>query len=131
MTAVLGMIRPGDDPCLVIAAAGHPPALLLRDGRGRPIDGGGRLLGVGPGLGVAEQRIALRPGDVVVLHTDGLTDAGAPGRMLSTVDLLRAVEQHAGRPAEDVAAALERLALEGAGGAPRDDLALVVLRYTG
>ncbi|AWK12502.1 PAS domain S-box protein [Streptomyces spongiicola] len=62
------------------AQAGHPAPLLYRGGVGRALPRpGGVLLGATAG-GVYEQgETALLPGDVLVLHTDGLTrGTGAP-----------------------------------------------------
>ncbi|MEU8460910.1 SpoIIE family protein phosphatase [Streptomyces sp. NPDC029003] len=59
------------------AQAGHPAPLLFRHGRGRALrPPEGVLLGATPGAvyGQAEER--LEPGDVLVLHTDGLTPPG-------------------------------------------------------
>ncbi|GHA93035.1 PP2C family protein-serine/threonine phosphatase [Streptomyces termitum] len=54
--------------------AGHPAPLLLRDGTGRPLRRPeGVLLGATSGAVYEERETRLRPGDVLVLHTDGLT----------------------------------------------------------
>ncbi len=70
------------------AQAGHPPPLLFRDGAGRqlpPPDG--VLLGAGSQVAYEQDEVRLLPGDVLVLHTDGLTrrdDRGAgPERLLA------------------------------------------------
>lgn len=64
--------EPGDRS-LVWAQAGHPAPLLCRDGTGwalpRPT---GTLLGAVGDTRYAERSDSLRPGDVLVLHTDGL-----------------------------------------------------------
>ncbi|KAB8161957.1 SpoIIE family protein phosphatase [Streptomyces sp. 3MP-14] len=61
------------DRSLVWAQAGHPAPLLCRDGTGwalpRPT---GTLLGAVGDTAYAERTDPLRPGDVLVLHTDGL-----------------------------------------------------------
>ena len=55
--------------------AGHPPPLLLRDGRASFLgDGVGVILGVTGGTGVAEAVTDLRDGDLLVLYTDGLIE---------------------------------------------------------
>ncbi|MFI6698815.1 PP2C family protein-serine/threonine phosphatase [Streptomyces sp. NPDC050509] len=59
------------------AQAAHPAPLLFRDGTGRaltPPDG--VLLGATSGAGYEQAEIRLLPGDVLVLHTDGLTRDG-------------------------------------------------------
>jgi serine phosphatase RsbU (regulator of sigma subunit) len=57
-------------------SAGHPPPLLLREGRVVKSLTGGRRVPFGleyDGLAVAEEY--LQPGDWLVLHTDGITEA--------------------------------------------------------
>ena len=63
---------------LRLANAGHEPPLLVRgDGSPiAPIEGGGPLLGAFPSLDIAETSTQLASGDIVVLYTDGVTDAG-------------------------------------------------------
>ncbi|MFJ5707537.1 MULTISPECIES: PP2C family protein-serine/threonine phosphatase [unclassified Streptomyces] len=59
---------------LTWAQAGHPAPLLFRGGTGRPLRRPeGVLLGATPGAAYEETETPLHPGDVLVLHTDGLT----------------------------------------------------------
>lgn len=59
---------------LVWAQAGHPAPLLFRDGVGCPLPApDGVLLGATSGVIYEQDRMDLLPGDVLVLHTDGLT----------------------------------------------------------
>ncbi|MFI1586981.1 MULTISPECIES: PP2C family protein-serine/threonine phosphatase [Streptomyces] len=66
---------------LVWAQAGHPAPLLFRDGVGRPLPApDGVLLGAASGVAYEQDQVALLPGDVLMLHTEGLTrrsDEGA------------------------------------------------------
>jgi PAS domain S-box-containing protein len=60
------------------AQAGHPAPLLFRNGAGcalTPPDG--VLLGATTGAGYEQAEVQLLPGDLLVLHTDGLTRRGA------------------------------------------------------
>ncbi|MFF6883139.1 SpoIIE family protein phosphatase [Streptomyces sp. NPDC012421] len=59
---------------LTWAQAGHPAPLLFRGGTGRPLRRPeGVLLGATAGVAYGETETRLHPGDVLVLHTDGLT----------------------------------------------------------
>ncbi|MET9469134.1 PP2C family protein-serine/threonine phosphatase [Streptomyces sp. NPDC006544] len=58
------------------ACAGHPAPLLLRDGRATALDTGhrGPLFGMLPGHEYATATLALRPGDLLLLYTDGMVE---------------------------------------------------------
>ncbi len=69
----------------------------------------------------------LEPGDTLLLYTDGLTEAGAPARTLSTEDvaeLLRAAR--APTAAETVSELPRRAPRARAAGVVRDDVAVLV-----
>jgi len=58
--------------------AGHPPALLLKDGGFQELTLGGLVLG--PDMDASYERgyVSLMPGDLIVLYTDGITEAENP-----------------------------------------------------
>ena len=59
--------------------AGHDPALVVRrDGAVEWISSGGLILGMFGDQKYEQQEITLEPGDVLVLYTDGITEAGLP-----------------------------------------------------
>jgi phosphoserine phosphatase RsbU/P len=60
---------------LTYCNAGHEPPLLLRDGRFQTLEAGGMILGIDPEQRYEKGFVDLRPGDAVVLFTDGLTEA--------------------------------------------------------
>lgn len=66
---------------LAWAQAGHPSPLLFRNGEGHPLPSpDGVLLGGASGVAYGQEEAHLLPGDVLVLHTDGLnrhSDRGA------------------------------------------------------
>jgi len=60
-------------------SAGHEPGLLVRrDGREERLDSGGTVLGLFEESDYRTGRVDLGPGDLVVLHSDGLTDRVSP-----------------------------------------------------
>ena len=64
---------------LIFSNAGHnPPILAHDDGSIEQLVEGGVALGVLPDAVYEERPIALRPGDVLLLYTDGVTEAESP-----------------------------------------------------
>jgi sigma-B regulation protein RsbU (phosphoserine phosphatase) len=77
-TAVFGLLAPdGDGFTFTFASGGHPEPLLLRaDGSATYQDAPrGLLIGVEAGGTYTATTLQLRPGDTLVLYTDGLTEA--------------------------------------------------------
>jgi len=117
---------------LDVAVAGQAPVLVVRaGGRVEALGEPGRVVGIAPGLGLSEASTSLQPGDAVILYTDGLTDAGAPGHLLHHDELGTFAARVLEHGAAAVADSLENRALAVASGHPRDDIALVVLRRSG
>jgi sigma-B regulation protein RsbU (phosphoserine phosphatase) len=65
---------------LTYARAGHDRPLLIRDNQVFELPGEGVFLGYHESaeLGLTEETLALKPGDRLVLYTDGLTDTVSP-----------------------------------------------------
>ena len=63
----------------VYANAGHnPPVLVRAAGTVEFLDGGGPVLGIVPSAAYQEYRLRLNPGDLLVLYSDGVTEATSP-----------------------------------------------------
>jgi phosphoserine phosphatase RsbU/P len=59
-----------------LARAGHPPALLRRtDGPVELVEAPGSLLGCVTDVGLKDVRLRLAPGDLLLLYSDGVTEA--------------------------------------------------------
>ncbi|MFF3057342.1 PP2C family protein-serine/threonine phosphatase [Streptomyces sp. NPDC057909] len=79
-TVIFGLLTPYGDQGgfrVTLASGGHPSALLMRaDGTADYLaTPGGQLIGVLPDAHIATTTIRLNPGDTLLLHTDGLTEA--------------------------------------------------------
>jgi PAS domain S-box-containing protein len=126
--------RNGDGTQLTVATGGHPLPLVLRaDGSVDTVGRPGMLLGVTGDPELSNDSTRLEPGDAVVLYTDGVTDARAPGRILSQSDLCALLGDCSGLDATAIAARIEQAATapdpeEPDGPEPRDDVAILVLR---
>jgi serine phosphatase RsbU (regulator of sigma subunit) len=120
----------GDLRTLRVACAGHPRPLLRRsDGRVEAVGGAGPLLGVFADADFVEHEVPLEDDDVLVLYTDGLTDALAPERILGETALLEALADCGGMTAGEVSFRMEDTALaRDRSRVPRDDIAIVVAK---
>jgi serine phosphatase RsbU (regulator of sigma subunit) len=116
-----------------LATAGHPPALF------RPSDGGAieelRTVGLGLGIQSRSHYVALersfRPGDALLLYTDGVLEAAnARGEQFGD-ERLREIFAAGGRTAEDRCAIITRELERFAGSKVfPDDVSLVCLQFT-
>lgn len=129
-TVAYAHLEPTDDGArLTVACGGHPLPLLLRgDGSVETIGRPGTLLGGFPHPRLTDQVTDLGPGDVVVLYTDGVTEARAAGDLFGEDRLTTLVESCAGLGAGSVAERIECAVVAFQGGCPHDDIAILVLR---
>ena len=121
------------DGALTAAFAGHPPALRLGpDGtvRGR-IGTGAYPLGIKPDLRWPVESTRLEVGDVLLLHSDGLSEARNPtGEEFGDARIEAAARSGARLPAQELADLLAAQARAFRGEAPEDDVSVAVLRRT-
>jgi PAS domain S-box-containing protein len=116
---------------LTISVGGHPlPAVLRADGTvefpGRP----GTLLGVFEDVELSDATAELRPGDALVLYTDGLTDVEREDGYAHAW-LTEALSRNVGQSANEIAARLEEAVLDLQPKGLADDLAILVAKVSG
>ena len=63
------------------ASAGHPPAFVWQRGDMRPLRATGPLLALDPNATYFSRDLPLEVGDLVVIYTDGLTEARSGGQL--------------------------------------------------
>jgi len=129
LTAIFGRLEvlPAGRFRLVFACGGHPPPVVLDAGRApRPLRCSGTLLGVVEDPELVDATVELEVGDTLMLYTDGLTEAGAPARTLTTSEVARLLASVRGETASRTAEGCLREALEASGGVIRDDIAVLV-----
>jgi serine phosphatase RsbU (regulator of sigma subunit) len=120
-----------DGASVRLVSAGHPPPLVCRRGSVAVGPAGGTLLGVFPAIDLEEISIRLERGDMMVLYTDGVTEArGVDG--FYGIDRLRAVAAHAAAAgtADTVAAAVLDDVVGFQAGRLHDDMAVLVVEAT-
>jgi sigma-B regulation protein RsbU (phosphoserine phosphatase) len=127
---VVRLRRAGDGWGTTVAVGGHPPPLLLRPHSDPMLIGAsGPLLGLLPEVSFSEERIDLTPGDILLLYTDGVTEARGDGDYFGDERLLAWASD---RDLSDVSVLVDSLlaeVLQYQGGRPRDDIAVVAVRY--
>jgi phosphoserine phosphatase RsbU/P len=122
-------LKPEGGARLTLSVGGHPLPLVLRaDGRVEPVGRPGALLGVLPEPDLADSTAELAPGDSLVLYTDGLTEAYAPGRIVKRAGLVAALQSCSGGSASAIASGIQQTVLGAGPAEPRDDIVLLVLR---
>jgi hypothetical protein len=128
-TAIVARMRwRGPQVELTVALAGHPAALVVRaaDRSAAELGGSGALLGVFADAAIEEVSTMLEPGDALALYTDGLPEAHAPTRMISTGEMIDRLSAKAPVSARQAIDAL--LELLGSEDGVRDDIAILSAR---
>ncbi|HVM14549.1 MAG TPA: SpoIIE family protein phosphatase [Egibacteraceae bacterium] len=128
LTGFVAKIDPGDGSCRY-ASAGHLPALVTHDHRVEELGPTGPLLGPLPGEW-STRETQLSPGSVLVLYTDGVTEARGPADDDFGEERLRAVvAARAGEHPQAVVSTVVDAVHDHARGAAHDDLTLVATRW--
>jgi serine phosphatase RsbU (regulator of sigma subunit) len=129
-TVLYVRVQPGGGGvALTLASGGHPPALVLRAGGNvEAVEMPGTLVGVLPEAHFEEREVTLRPGELLLLYTDGAIELRRDDLGFGERELARLLRSHAGESAEQV---VEAVAARVDELQPRDDVALMVLRAVG
>ncbi|MFY9748475.1 MAG: SpoIIE family protein phosphatase [Acidobacteriaceae bacterium] len=110
--------------------AGHNPPILLRNGEVIRLEAGGPVVGLLPFAPYVEQTLTLEPGDVLLLYTDGISEAmthddeeWGEDRMIAAARKVR------DQSADEILRALFAAADKFTAGAPQhDDMTILVLK---
>lgn len=110
--------------------AGHNPPLLVRaDGSSAELDAAGAVLGQFPQWNYEESRVALQPGDRLLLFTDGLAEANnRDEEPFGEANLVRLARENADLSAADLLHEIMRAASQHCGEKFQDDASLIVLK---
>ena len=99
------------DRSLILANAGLPRPVLVRDGKVEELQVEGVPLGMFETVHHTQLRLELQPSDVVVIASDGISESIDRNREEFGVRKLRALLiEHADRPAQEIADAVLRSA---------------------
>ncbi|MFI9064265.1 GAF domain-containing SpoIIE family protein phosphatase [Streptomyces sp. NPDC053429] len=111
-----------------LTLAGHPQPLLRRaDGTITRLGTPGLLLGVVQSRPVHTSEHSLRPGDLLLLYTDGVSERLSPAGMLGEEGIIDSLAATRHATAAETVAALEARVLAHGPTAPSDDFAVLAL----
>jgi sigma-B regulation protein RsbU (phosphoserine phosphatase) len=120
---------------VMYARGGHNPPLLKDGGTGavRHLDGqGGLPLGILEPYEIASDSVRLRPGDTLILYTDGITEAFSPEREMFGPERLDAALTACSGAPDCVVDSVHGALYRHTGARTRaDDQTLVAIRHTG
>jgi sigma-B regulation protein RsbU (phosphoserine phosphatase) len=137
VTVFLGQFDPATQ-MLTYCNAGHNPPLLYRqgtngDGQASWLQPTGAAIGVVEDYAIRAEQVGLQAGDILLLYTDGLTEAINPGQeQLGKDRLAQLITRNASLPVRDLVASVrQELADFIEGGTLADDETILVCKVPG
>jgi sigma-B regulation protein RsbU (phosphoserine phosphatase) len=131
VSVFLGVLDPTSGSYIYCNAGHNPPVLFgkVGDGQLKKLSKTGLILGILENETWKQGRVELKPGDVLVHYTDGVTEAqNEDGDLYGAKRLIQCVQTNRGHSAEDIQKAILADIAAFIGHAPQfDDIALVIL----
>jgi sigma-B regulation protein RsbU (phosphoserine phosphatase) len=129
VTAVFAVLDPASSTVRYCIGGHNPPLLMRRDGTAQWLASGGLLLGVFAGAPYDAQETTLEPGDVLLLYTDGVTEAWHPVLdEFGSERLEQTVRDHREYDAQEICNAVVREARRFVEGSLQDDMTLLAVK---
>lgn len=117
------------DRMLTYINAGHTTPILWGSVQGRRLDEGGVPLGVFRDYQFEMGRVGLQPGDLMVLYSDGVTEAGTNrGEQFGEARLGALIAAHARKPLEEIQQQVLSEVRRWSREEPEDDVTLLLVR---
>ncbi len=134
ITFFLGVLDPATGEMTYCNAGHNPPLLVRANGSVENLETTGLILGILPGSEIAQSTCKLNRGDLVVLFSDGVTEASRvdADEEFGEERLGQILRECAAEPAAEMISTVIRKLTEFTSGAPpADDITLVVAKYNG
>jgi serine phosphatase RsbU (regulator of sigma subunit) len=132
VTAFYGILDPSEGNVTYVNAGHNPPLCYARASQTvRPLKEHGIALGIVPNLEQPQAQTHLNCGDVLVLYTDGITDAldKSGEEEFGASRLTEVIQEHATGTAQSLTQEILRAVEDFTSGAPQfDDMTLVVVK---
>lgn len=131
VTLMVGVVS--EDGCLTYTNAGHNPPFVVGPSGVRRLEDGGPVVGLLEFAPFSQASVQLQPGDMVVVFSDGVSEAlNAAEEEFGDDRVLAALTASGGGTAQDVVTAMfEAVRQFTAGTAQGDDITAMVIRYLG
>jgi serine phosphatase RsbU (regulator of sigma subunit) len=130
ITFFFSVLNPGTGE-LRFANAGHnPPVLMKASGQEQMLEGGGPVLGILPIAPYREQTVHLDHGDMLVVYSDGVTEATNHNyEEFGEERLVQVLREHRNEPSSEIVEAVTKALADFCAGAPQaDDITLTVAK---
>ena len=119
------------DRRLTYVNAGHHSPVLVGSCGGRRLENGGLPLGMFQDTEFQAGEVALQPGDLLVLYSDGITEAESPsGDEFGEPRLNALVEAHRDRTVTEIQERVLDAVRKWSGEEPADDMTLLIVKAT-
>jgi len=130
ITLVLAEVDTQEGSVRYVNGGHNPPIVLRKSGTFESLTEGGLLLGIMPEAAYSAGTLQLQPGDILVLYSDGVTEArDSADEEFGEARLMEFLtESSAMRPEEMVEALIQRVHDFSSRGKPSDDVTVVVMR---
>ena len=115
---------------LRFASAGHPPAWLWHDGEVRALRATGPLLTLDPNASYISREVELRPGDLLLMYTDGLIEARSGEQLFGDERVAQILRRDPGQEASVLCKSLIEAARDFSASPLGDDVAILAIRRT-
>ncbi|MGH3716035.1 MAG: PP2C family protein-serine/threonine phosphatase, partial [Micromonosporaceae bacterium] len=122
----------GHDLQVDLVLAGHERPMLVRaDGGVEQVGANGTAVGLLDEIELHAADVTLAPGDALVFFTDGVTERRRGDDLYGLTRLRRELRPLSGHPAQVIAARIRSAVMAFSSDAPRDDIAILVVRNIG
>jgi PAS domain S-box-containing protein len=127
VTAFLAVLDPATG-CVRYSSAGHPPAIICREGGTDILYVSSMPLGILDRVQYDEGLYTLSPGDSMVLYTDGITEARHDHVLFGTEGIENILSAYGSAPPDELVEEILSAVKDWAHGNLRDDTAILIVR---
>ncbi|HZS43816.1 MAG TPA: SpoIIE family protein phosphatase [Blastocatellia bacterium] len=130
ITCFYGVIDPAISRILYINAGHNPPLLISKDGSRQLLEASGTALGILKQVRYAEQVVDFYPGDIMIMYTDGITEAvNEREEEYGLERLARVVENNSNLRAHEICSKIiEDVTAYAVDGGIADDLTVMIIK---